>query len=97
MTRRLLTIVAAALVQACASTPPAPPEPEVQAAAQAPAQSLPAAAQPADPVPPPVPPPAVALEAAKLPPFDGERREIKEPLRGIKGPMGTSADQLDLP
>jgi peptidoglycan lytic transglycosylase D len=94
MTRRLLTIVAAALVQACASTPPAPPEPEVQAAPQAPAQSLPAAAQrPADPVPPPVPPPAVVLEAAKLPPFDGERREIKEPLRGIKGVDGTVAPQ----
>ena len=95
MTRRLLTIVATALVQACASTPSAPPEPQAQPApeAPAPAQSLPAAAQPADPVPPPVPPPAVVLEAAKLPPFDGERREIKEPLRGIKEVDGTAAPQ----
>jgi membrane-bound lytic murein transglycosylase D len=95
MTRRLLTIVAAALVQACASTPPAPPEPQAQPApeAPAPAQSLPSAAQRADPVPPPVPPPAVVLEAAKLPPFDGERREIKEPLRGIKEVDGTAAPQ----
>src|SRR6185295_15231124 len=53
------------------------------------------------PVPPPVPPPAATppaappapgplLEAAKLPPFDGERREIKDPLRGIKEVDGTA-------
>jgi membrane-bound lytic murein transglycosylase D len=67
MTRRLLAIFAAALVQACAGTLP-PPEPEAQPVpeAPAPAQPLPAAAQPADPVPPPVPPTAVVpIEAPK--------------------------------
>jgi membrane-bound lytic murein transglycosylase D len=74
MTRRLLTIAAAALVQACASTP-APPEPEPpQQAAAAPAASPTVAELPA-----PIPPPAVAAEAAKPPPVDTERREIKEP------------------
>jgi membrane-bound lytic murein transglycosylase D len=35
----------------------------------------------------------VVLEAAKLPPFDGERQEIKEPLRGIKEVDGTAKPQ----
>jgi len=82
MTRRLLTIFAAALVQACAGTPPAPSEPQAQPVPQAPApaQSLPAAAQPADPVPPP----AVVLETAKPPPSDSERREIAAPPPAVK-------------
>jgi membrane-bound lytic murein transglycosylase D len=96
MTRRLLTLIAAGLVQACASTP-APPEPQPQPRHEAPATpETPApAARPAEPVPPPVPPPApsVALAAAELPPFDGERREIKEPLRGIKEVDGTASPQ----
>jgi membrane-bound lytic murein transglycosylase D len=95
MTRRLLTIVAAALVQACASTPEPQPPPQSSQAAPATPAAAPAAVRPAEPVPPPVPPPApiVVLEAAKLPPFDGERREIKEPLRGIKEVDGTAAPQ----
>ncbi|HJY78654.1 MAG TPA: transglycosylase SLT domain-containing protein, partial [Burkholderiales bacterium] len=73
--------LAAALVQACASTPPAEPQP------QPPAQPVvappPAAAEaPPPPVAPPVPAPV--LETAKLAPFEGERREIKDPLAGIK-------------
>ncbi|MFL6570735.1 MAG: transglycosylase SLT domain-containing protein [Burkholderiales bacterium] len=93
MTRRFLTIIAAALVQACASTPP-PGEPQPEAVVAAP-PTAPVAARPAEPVPPPVPPPApaVVLETAKLPPFDGERREIKEPLRGIKQIDGAAGPQ----
>ena len=99
MTRRLLTILAAALVQACASTPP-PAEPQPEAVVTAPPPA-PTAAKPVEPVPPLVPPPApavapppaVALETAKLPPFAGERREIKEPLRGIKQVDGTARTQ----
>jgi membrane-bound lytic murein transglycosylase D len=97
MTRRFLIIIAAALVQACASTPP-PAAP--QAEAQPPAEALappPAAAagRPAEAVATPVPPPvpAVALESAKLAPFEGERRQIKEPLRGIKQVDGTAGQQ----
>jgi membrane-bound lytic murein transglycosylase D len=95
MTRRLLSVVAAVLVQACASAPP-PPEPEPQPpqdiATTPPPQ--PVAAPHPEPVPPALPPPAsVLLEAAKLPPFDGERREIKEPLRGIKEIDGTARTQ----
>ena len=51
------------------------------------------AASAAGPAPVPPPAPAVVLEAAKLPPFDGERREIKEPLRGIKQVDGTTGPQ----
>ena len=79
MTRRLLTILAAALVQACASTPPPaepqPPaeaQPQPQPQAEAPAGVVaapPPAAQPAEPVAPPVPSPAQAAlpETAKPP------------------------------
>jgi membrane-bound lytic murein transglycosylase D len=75
----LLTILAAALVQACASTPPpAEPQPPAEAQpqprpqAEAPAGVVaapPPAAQPAEPVAPPVPSPAQAAlpETAKPP------------------------------
>jgi|SoiMethySBSTD1v2_1073268.scaffolds.fasta_scaffold77802_4 membrane-bound lytic murein transglycosylase D len=79
MTRRLLTILAAALVQACASTPPPaepqPPaeaQPQPQPQAEAPAGVVaapPPAAQPAEPVAPPVPSPAqAALPETTKPP-----------------------------
>jgi len=93
MKRRLLTILAAALVQACASTPPpAELEPHTPTPAVSAPPPAPAAARPAEPVPPPAPPPApaVVLETAKLPPFDGERRVINVPLRGIKQVDGTA-------
>ena len=77
MTRRLLTILAAALVQACASTPPPaepqPPaeaQPQPQPQAEAPAGVVaapPPAAQPAEPVAPPVPAQAALPETAKPP------------------------------
>ncbi len=57
-----------ALVQGCASWWPPPREAAEAAAA---------------PAAPAAPAPNGALHAAKLPPFDGERREVKEPLRGI--------------
>jgi peptidoglycan lytic transglycosylase D len=68
MTRRLLTILAVALVQACASTPPtAEPQPPAEAQPQPQAEvpagvvaAPPPAAQPAEPVAPPVPSPAPA-------------------------------------
>ncbi len=65
----------AALLTACA-TPQAPPP--------APPQALPAPV-----VPPPAPPPRAAvpskpLDATRLPPFDGETRVVKEPLRGVR-------------
>jgi peptidoglycan lytic transglycosylase D len=91
---RFLAILAAALVQACASAPPpsepgAPPPQDIATTPPPPPLAVPTPA----PIPPPVPPPAasVVLEAAKLPPFDGERREIKEPLRGIKEVDGTAS------
>jgi len=96
MTARLLAAAAVVLIQACASTPP-PPEPTPQettpampalrAAAPAPAATPPQAA-PA--VPPPAAPPALpplgsgVIDAAKLPPFEGQRKEISEPLRGVR-------------
>jgi membrane-bound lytic murein transglycosylase D len=67
-----------ALLQSCAAG--LPPQPVEDAPA-------PAAAETPAPRPAAAPPPAPAgtgiLDAAKLPPFEGERREITEPLRGI--------------
>ena len=96
MTRRFLTIIAAALVQACASTPP-PAEPQASAEPQAQAIAAPQPAQaavpPAEPVAPAVPPaPTVVPETAKLPPLE-ERREIKEPPQKIKQVDATAGPQ----
>ncbi|HEY1287899.1 MAG TPA: transglycosylase SLT domain-containing protein [Burkholderiales bacterium] len=87
MTKRAFAAAAALLVQACASTPPPPPEPKPQ---NIPAASQPSAQPPAaNPKPAPVQPaqPAAGsgvLDTAKLPPFEGERHEIAEPLRGVR-------------
>ena len=90
MTGRFLAVAVAvaatALVQACTSAPPTPPERQPQnipAAPPPPIQPQAAAPQPAPP-PPPQPPAGGALDAAKLPPFEGERQEIAEPLRGVR-------------
>jgi membrane-bound lytic murein transglycosylase D len=80
-TTRLVGFMTLALLQACASTFP-PPEAEAEATPQEfrwPWQGLP---KPAEPAP--------MLEASKLPPFDGERRVIKDPLRGIQKVDGTA-------
>ena len=82
-TTRFAALLIVGLLQACATPSPAPPQEEPLAAEPVAQPALPPA--PAKPKAAPAPkPPAVALEAAKLPPFEGERREIKEPLRGIK-------------
>jgi membrane-bound lytic murein transglycosylase D len=81
-TTRLVGFMTLALLQACASTSP-PPEAGAEAVEQEfrwPWQGP--RARPADP--------AAALEVSKLPPFDGERRVIKDPLRGIQKVDGTA-------
>jgi membrane-bound lytic murein transglycosylase D len=70
-TTRLVGFMTVALLQACAVTSP-PPEAE-QVQFRWPRQ---APAKPAEP--------AAMLEVSKLPPFDGERRVVKDPLRGIQ-------------
>ena len=85
-----------ALLQACA-TPTSPPPAEAASAEAASAEAAPAGAVPAGAaaqVPEARAPAAsAALEVSKLPPFDGERREVKEPLRGIKKVDGAAGPQ----
>jgi peptidoglycan lytic transglycosylase D len=94
MTARLLAAAAVVLVQACASTSStpeptpqeaAPAKPAVPAPAPVPA-AIPPQAAIAPAVAPPAAPPAGSgvLDAAKLPPFEGQREEISEPLRGVR-------------
>jgi membrane-bound lytic murein transglycosylase D len=78
-----------ALLQACAtSTSPPPAEPPAHELPEARAPAVAPAAAPAAP-----PAASAALEVSKLPPFDGERREVKEPLRGIKKVDGAAGPQ----
>ena len=70
--RILAGIAAGLLLQAC-STPPQPAEPTAPSSAASPA------ANPS----PPAPAGTGLLDASKLPPFEGEPREIYEPLRGL--------------
>ena len=83
-----IALLAAALLQACASAPPAEPTPEPVAAVPAEAPQvemrveLPPPAPPAPapaPAAPPKPAAPAALDATKLPPFDGEQVVIIEP------------------
>jgi membrane-bound lytic murein transglycosylase D len=67
-TTRLVGFMMIALLQGCAGTAPQPGPPDQVAA---PVVAAPAVG-------------SVPLEAAKLPPFDGERRDVNEPLRGIR-------------
>ena len=93
MTARLLAAAAVVLIQACASTSP-PPEPTPQETAPAkPAVPAPAPVSAATPpqaaiapaVAPSAPPAGSGvLDAAKLPPFEGQREEINESLRGVR-------------
>ncbi|TAK86497.1 MAG: LysM peptidoglycan-binding domain-containing protein [Betaproteobacteria bacterium] len=82
-TRNALALLALALIQACATQPPpsSEPQPAPQAPQPRPAQPAPAAAAPARQQPPAPPKP---LDAANLPPFDGDRETLVEPLRGVK-------------
>jgi len=83
----------AALLGACASQPPSPPAGPALAG-RAPAEGRQVATPPlaiftpaAPPVvrqaPPVAVPPQKPLDVTHLPPFDGERREVREPLRGL--------------
>lgn len=84
--RRALPWAVAALLAGCASQPvtvPAPlpqpgPEPVAVRAVASPVFDKP---EPRAAVAPPAG--ARALDASRLPPFDGERREVREPLRGL--------------
>ena len=90
MTWRILAVAAAVLVQACSSAPPAPPaspERQPQDIAAAPSAPVPPQAATPQPAPPaPAKPPAGSgvLDTAKPPPFEGERQEVAEPLRGVR-------------
>ena len=95
MTWRFFALLAAALVQACASAPPQPsagPAPESSAPAAAPAPAPTAASVPATPVPaapsapkPPAEPAGNGLADSAAPlPFEGQRLEVTEPLRGVR-------------
>jgi membrane-bound lytic murein transglycosylase D len=85
---KFVVLLMAALLQACATPPaPAPPEEPAPPQATAPAsveREAPLAILPPAPAAKPAAPAGSGvLDAAKLPPFDGERLEIKEPLRGL--------------
>ena len=85
LTRRTAALASAALLAACASQPPVPTEPLARPA------RVPYQVQTPSPVFEPVKPPAAEvtasaskpLDASRLPPFDGEKQEVKEPLRGL--------------
>jgi membrane-bound lytic murein transglycosylase D len=90
-TTKFVVLLMVALLQACATPSSPPSEPEQQAPPSpvfepqqsvAPQPTAPAA-KPAAPAVPAPPSGTGVLDAAKLPPFEGERREIKEPLRGV--------------
>ncbi len=80
--RKALAALSLALLAACA-TPPGTEQAPEQAPPQA--SSSPAQASPAQSPSPTAHAPAGSglLDASKLPPFDGEKREVKEPLRGV--------------
>ena len=100
MTWRLPAAIAVALLQACAGAPTPPPAAEpAQAVTPEPVAVAPPAppAVAATPTPPAQPPRAVPDTAPTLPPlpFEGERREVREPLRGIT-PVDGTASRVDL-
>ena len=76
--KQVLAGLLIALLQACASQP-APPE--------LPAEEAPGAASSAPPGPvgpQPAPPESSLPDASRLPPFEGERQVIQEPMRGLR-------------
>jgi membrane-bound lytic murein transglycosylase D len=76
--QKLLLLAAALLLHACAS-PPAPSGGDAL-----PTPSQPGGARAASPSQPPAPAgTAAASDSSPLPPFDGESRVIKDPLRGM--------------
>jgi membrane-bound lytic murein transglycosylase D len=88
---RIIAVLVVALLQACASQQALPPETEPQAQADDAAAPLPQAkaAVPQKPkpkvkTPAAAVPPAPPVDAASLPPFEGPREVVIEPLRGVK-------------
>ncbi|HEX2198346.1 MAG TPA: transglycosylase SLT domain-containing protein [Burkholderiales bacterium] len=88
-----LPVLVMALLQACASQQPLPPEPQpqpqppAQAEAVAPAAKPAAVAAPSKPKPKPKPvaaKPVPPMDAASLPPFEGGREVVIEPLPAVK-------------
>src|SRR2546425_7164197 len=76
--KQVLAGLLIALLQACASQP-APPE--------LPAEEAPGAASSAPPGPvgpQPAPPESSLPDASRLPPFQGERQGVQEPMRGLR-------------
>ena len=92
---RVLAAIAAGVLQACAAQPPAPePEiPESVAAPAAPARKAPAPIAARMPRARPEPAGTGLVDAARLPPFEGERLEITEPLRGVHTVDRTAAPE----
>jgi membrane-bound lytic murein transglycosylase D len=75
----ILAAVFAAMLAACAGQPTDPAAPQAAQGAPAGAQDNPFPAT----APAPAPSGSGILDASKLPPFDGERQAIKDPLRGL--------------
>ena len=84
---RLIGAALALLLSACASPPPAPASPPSAEPGQPSAPARFQLAEPQAPAPSVPAPSAVPrerpLDATRLPPFEGERREVREPLRGV--------------
>ncbi len=72
MTWRLFAVLAASLVQGCTSAPPALPAPPAEPELPSPVEAV---------APPPKPAPHVEV---KLPPLEGQPRDLSEPLRGVQ-------------
>jgi len=75
-------LLVAALLGACASQPAAPPD-TITVKPHRPAQVATPAPQFVPARPSAASSDTTALDATRLPPFDGEKREVREPLRGV--------------
>jgi len=80
--KQVLAGLSIALLQACASQPVPAEMPVEEPTGAVLASSAPPAPQPA--VQPPAQPPVSLPDASGLPPFEGERRVMQEPLRGLR-------------
>src|SRR5687768_13969338 len=77
MPRNLLSLLVALLLQACATPQEGPvPAPQQEATPSTVFESAPA------PAPPRVQGPGI-LDSTQLPPFEGDKRGIRDPLRGL--------------
>src|SRR5688572_700466 len=79
MSRNIFSLLVALLLQACATPQEGPvPAPQQEATPSSVFESAPAPA----PAPPRVQGPGI-LDSTQLPPFEGDKREIRDPLRGL--------------